>query len=1060
MPFFPTSSPKLGQILTSPLRRKLWQWEQENGSARIPINTPAMHSGPISNVVQDKSVDELDTSGATASTGVMDEQAALVGDTSLTIGTLVEMSLTGQQSSPTLAVCVGRVGPYSLLCNNKGQVALDLMPFSAFTYRDFVNPKVCKDFSDTIPRDILLTHRPRTFFDLPNATLTGLASPIVRALRHFAVQTDLIFRQNANVMDGLLELIAHPAKHTYRLLTSIAEDVYKDHYQKNGVYSPEALYNLHLNLISGDIHAQPLVAPSALYTNTHFYEIPPISSLRDIETVRRQVAQYMNTQRGLQQKTPGSEIQALAFRAGKYGQFHSFIMTAAKRIDAYRAGNEFFEGAPDLKDEHLVFVRVIEMWAGYEKFSSRSKLHMLGPMILRAIGRYQHIFNLSHSAGWQFLKEIGWIPRWEVRSRYRTLPPMVHPVPGGGFSRPTDDLDPKKSLTEDIWKGKRKKFDIPAFAIDSTSTEFIDDAISIEPGPENGQTWVHIHVADPTSRISASSSIAKHAEMLPLTVWMSLHHTAMLPYDWVGDLFSLDTNKVAITFSALLSEAGSILQTRVTPSVLGKVIYMTPHETNRAVSSQYNPNESGHRFMVGKMNIERKATRTLVLVEDLSKEELATLRQLDEVARKRRKLLLSRGAILGFPASRQVDGMFLKPNRLFEDGDNENDTWGGDPYIELRMTDSNQPSFDYSPLVHQSMLLGCETAASWCAERNIPIPYVSHQSVKKEKINEVVKKLQQTIYPTMVSGKKPSATEIMTMISMIGWQSIGTEPGRFIFHGQDMYAKVTSPLRRYSDMICHWQIHGWLQQQNIRSFHAESNMKDLIPCLEQEMALCKLDNLPFSKKDLDEVILPMLRVRERLIVQTTRNGNKEIALQALARAWKGEEINVSPLPETFRFEITYHSFAKKMIMGRLDWYEVEAVFGRDEIDGLVEGITPEEVQILLERNGQLKDQEDIIGTKKQDSNSEDANQNTVIEKAVSKREEIDTLVALRSEKIFGLKSLGSPLRFKDLEPGDVLEVQLKDVDVALGNVLVQPLRRVAFARRKDLPKAQRSIHYW
>ena len=1000
------------------------------------MNTPVMQHGPVSNTLQDKSVDEIEDKEGGSPASVMDDNSAVLETSALIPGTLIEKTLVGHQSNPIIAVQVAKIGPYHVLCNTRGQISLELQPYSAFTYRNFITPFEFAPLVGALPKD-LLKYPPNTFFDLPDADTTALTAPVVQKMMDFQKTVDTIYRDNAKKMDSLLSSVAHKTDHRYCKLPELAREVYGNRYHRGDhTYDPAAMYNIHLNLISGDLHAQPIVPPAALYTNEYFYEVPPLSAHADVKHVSSQVASYMNFKKSAALTTVNDqeEQELLEFSISNSGM-GSFVTKAQKRIDAYRRGR-VLEKPTEWTKNDLAFLRVIEMWAGYEMFSNRSKLHMLGPMLLRAVERYQDVFNLSQSVGWYFLKEVGWIPLWEVRARYKTLPPSVGAVPGGGFSRPTDNLDIKENITGDIWAGRRKKWDIPAFAIDSASTEFIDDAVSIEPGNKPSEWWMHVHVADPTSRIHPRSELARHAESLPLTVWMPLHHTSMIPYEWVGDLFSLGEGKICLTFSALLGEDGEILETEVTPGILGETVYMTPDQSNHAVDPNYSPLKDETKFAVGGHDGSEVPTRTLTPAEGLSHEHLKILQRTDEIAAKRKQFLLKHGAVPGFPPKAEVKGMLLDSGN----GNGETDSRSDDPYIELRMSSTSSASPDYSPLVHQSMLTGCEAAAKWCAERNIPIPYLSHKYVKESDYPKVMEKLSSTIYPALSVSRSFSSKLWMALVNMIGWQTLGTTPGRFIFHGQEMYAKVTSPLRRYSDMLCHWQIHGWLKQIDSRSSPALAGSPS-------QASVVDLDKLPFLRDELDDEILPMLRVRERLIMQTTRNGNMEIALQALVRAWKFGE---TQLPDKFRFEVIQYSPARKIVRGRLDWFDIEAYFGRNEIAHVVEGVGLTDVLQMT-----LEEWDDGEEEPKGEEEEEDREPPDMLVQKM--KGQTDTWIL---EK-YGLKELGAHIRFQDLEPGDVLEVELKDVDVALRQVLVRPFKRVKVVKRQlAAESAWRSVNYW
>ncbi|KAJ2903314.1 RNB-domain-containing protein [Zalerion maritima] len=1049
------------------VREKLKQWERENTQEKIPVHTPAMHHGSISNIVQDKSVDELEVKDDFGVSGALEDDSATIRVSALTPGTLVEKTMSGH-TTPILSVMISYVGPYHLLCSMRGQISLELQPYSAFTIKGFINPIKFLPLIEALPPDLAERYQANTLLDLPTQQLMAHAAPVVRQIKDFVEQVDKVYRDHAKTMDALLSKVSDPEKHTYRTLPELATAAFgKAHRRPNGTYSPAALYAVHRTLISGDFGAQPLVPPSALYTNEYYYEVPPRSDLDDIKMVDEQVKKFSMFKKNVTMNEDKEKERVFFLRSGGL-PLVSFLVKARKLIDQSREraarsasgtcipGNSGPGQSTKWTEDDLRILRVLEMWAGYEKFSSRSRLHMLGPMILRAVERYKDVFNLSQSVGWTFLKEVGWIPPWEVRARYKLLPPSVGAIRGGGFSRPTDGVNIEESLSPDFWEGRRKRWDITAFAIDSASTEFIDDAVSLEKAEEPGHWWIHVHVADPASQIQPESAAAKHAQALPLTVWMPFHHTSMLPYEWVGDRFSLGQDKICLTFSSRVDDEGKIVEAKVTPGVLGKVVYMTPNEANRVVQEGYQPKMEEPRFSVGGGTGDRDATRPLTTAEGLDEDDRSTLRILDELARKRKQLGLKLGATPSFPAKAQVEGSLAKRSRSNGDAaaaaaeeNGEADLWSVDPYIELRMTNSNAASSDYSPTVHQSMLVGCEAAARWCADRQIPIPYLSHP-VPQENVSAIVEKLDKTIYPILRAGKQPSPQEWMKMISMIGWQTIGTKPGPFIFHGQEMYAKVTSPLRRYSDMLCHWQIHGWMKME------AESAEKGSSKHL-------KVENLPFSGKKLDGEIIPMLRVRERLIVQATRNGNKEISLQALVRAWKlGETIEgQKEFPKKFRFEVQQYSSQRKMVRGRLDWFGIDACFGREEIGEVVEGDGVSGVAFSRRARGEGSSPVEIPNDDPPENEEDDDDPEEEKEDDDGEEDEEDQPdLEVQKEEEPVIKPPGTPLRFKDLEPGDVLEAELKDVDVALQYVLMRPIKRVHVAERMTTEMAKRNVHYW
>src|SRR5262249_724516 len=135
--------------------------------------------------------------------------------------------------------------------------------------------------------------------------------------------------------------------------------------------------------------------------------------------------------------------------------------------------------AADLKWDGFdrMALRVMEMWAGYRKFSPGSRMQCLGSAVLRAVDRYRESSQLTRAVGWTFLQEIGWLPPWEIQARYSSPFPNVQMVRGGGYVRPSEDS--LECLVDDVFahSGRKDWSGITAYCIDSADAVDIDDAI-------------------------------------------------------------------------------------------------------------------------------------------------------------------------------------------------------------------------------------------------------------------------------------------------------------------------------------------------------------------------------------------------------------------------------------------------------------------------------------------------------------------------------------------------------------------------------------------------------
>lgn len=100
-------------------------------------------------------------------------------------------------------------------------------------------------------------------------------------------------------------------------------------------------------------------------------------------------------------------------------------------------------------------------------------------------------------------------------------------------------------------------------------------------------------------------------------------------------------------------------------------------------------------------------------------------------------------------------------------------------------------------VVREMMLLAGEGAAHFAFENNIAFPYVSQEAPD----------IPQTLPPGL-------AGEFKTVKSMHR-RSVGVTPAAHAGIGIGMYSQVTSPLRRYSDLIAHQQLRAFLDGREL-----------------------------------------------------------------------------------------------------------------------------------------------------------------------------------------------------------------------------------------------------
>ncbi|KAL1903086.1 3'-5' RNA exonuclease complex component [Sporothrix stenoceras] len=661
----------------------------------------------------------------------------------------------------------------------------------------------------------------------------------------------------------------------------------------------------------------------------------------------------------------------------------------------------------------VTIFQFMHLWASSQRFSPASRLHGTGSAILRALDRYSESEFLVMSTGWTFLQEVGWVTPWDISARYKLGLPDIPPLRTGGLQRSLGLLPPPpletastetttssspsstnsssaaalSNLSEDIFAGKRKDWgNVTAFCIDAPEAADIDDGVALERIADSpDEFWVHTHVADPASRIRPGSPLAEQASRMPQTAYLPGHHERMFPDDVVRQQLSLGPGQPCLTFSARVNRKGDVLESKITPGRLGRVVFITPSEVSSIVADteQQAMRDSNiaalaepsaldlpwktSSFSVGtplgekEIDTSSPASRHMTTADELSPDQKADLETLSSLATALRAVRLVNGAmplywprpsvgvsldntsvVIADASARPIgtnDASTVSPsdNKSDNQGDSITATsmmfTSGNPYIRIWYEGADAASAAAaastaagSRLVESIMRLAGEVAANWCHERGIAVPFRGQPDAARHlpRLRELTR---DEIYPALISGKRPSDASLRELRRLLGADDMTAVSVPHVTMGVPRYTKATSPLRRYSDLLVHWQVEGAL-------------LADMEDAKKDNTATAEISSTvgaPFTRLQMEQEILPMLRVRER-ILRTLDNqaGRDQWILQAMVRAWLGEEARVtsradktSEATETtttkpfsnLHMTISHINKRRGVITGRLDWFE-------------------------------------------------------------------------------------------------------------------------------------------
>lgn len=743
---------------------------------------------------------------------------------------------------------------------------------------------------------------------VPREAGTFLVNPMLR----FLEASDETYRKLARQLANVYDIMAHDSEVGYATLEEIAKKVLGQ--CPSDSWPATTLWALHRALTQNEYGFNPERADHRI---TGLFTIRPKTEVNMVEHVRAWMREYQEdliagaaaTAPGVAKKNKGPrKPQHIAgfvrkaravvqqSRKRRTATFSGVIGPSSVKVD-YNATNDKSTYRSVALNEYsfshaeTLIVRVLELWAIKRTIDIHSTLGSLGSMILRATGMYEG-HELGLPTAFMFLQEIGVVEPWSNRIRFE-----------GRLALPGDELEPKTNTLwrkselaatnplEDAMDSLRKDWgNLEVFCIDREAAREIDDGISLERVEDSSSVfWVHIHTANPSAFIAPENAMGLYAAHLTETVYFPEMLFPMLSPAVTQKYFSLAADRPSLTFSAKLTQEGDILDTKITPGTVRNVHHVTPETVQSALSGEgvtTSPSHIGSLTVGGQKPDTPREGHQKNMLQTLSpsqQETLRTLRDLGAAARRKREGL---GAVvLNLPNPEASVYLSESPKTELRPWHTSARFFEGDPIISMQLKpfiEAPDPTlYANQMLVPDLMILAGEIAGQWCRDRSVPVIYrgtlrnpeaPSPEVFRREQIDPAVKKL----------GYTPLAL-VWQYLKIVG-RSISTpHPLKHTILGAEAYVKVTSPLRRYGDLLAHWQIEAALR-------HEAQTGQSLIGNRNESNRF-----LHYSYSQIEDMI-PRISKRERLISTDKALSQQHWILLLLIRAHYFHE---AALPETF-----------------------------------------------------------------------------------------------------------------------------------------------------------------
>lgn len=505
----------------------------------------------------------------------------------------------------------------------------------------------------------------------------------------------------------------------------------------------------------------------------------------------------------------------------------------------------------------------------------RREAHSMCALIYRAIGAYPNM-TLGRKVGRLLFQELGVTAPWAERARnsyHRRLPGLgIWPYQDRLVAAAEASCRDLSAFKDSVQHARKDWGQMPVYCIDDKDTAEIDDGVSIERVTDMpDRAWVHVHIANPAAYISSEHPIAVAAKDIFHSTYSPSRKFHMMPPAFAHNIPSLAADRPVMTVSTLLEADGSVVDIKLSLGVVHNVVRLTHSAVGHAMDSEERVREQAFMIIGGERHARAEDEKASDLVRHALPDLLLMQQFLDhrfwkrlsewpEEERVRRTIAELKSSVW---TSLNEEAVPLFPDRLQH--------WRGDPVIVVQ--GDRFPQLGGDPrnmsVVEHAMLLAGESAAKWCKDRNVPILFhaaTPHPSFPISKLNQ----LKDSEYKIEPAGRLSSAPEPHWGLSM--WQ----------------YAKVTSPIRRFTDLVNQWQIQAYLEA--ISGVPQDGD---------DEQSLDPLRKLPFTHQQIEDMVSPF-SVTGNFLKRVGPQAMEHWICQAFFRAFHFKEAD---LPEVWDFMV-------------------------------------------------------------------------------------------------------------------------------------------------------------
>lgn len=421
----------------------------------------------------------------------------------------------------------------------------------------------------------------------------------------------------------------------------------------------------------------------------------------------------------------------------------------------------------------------------------------------------------------RLLTDLGLFSPWTdagssaSRFELRAHQPIIKPLRAPPY--PPEPLGPQDFYAGDPLEALRYDFgDMPVYVIDDASAAELDDGVSIETIPsEPDNHWVHVHVADPTALLPPTHVHAYRARELSESSY-SVHGTSyMLPPSTfnrfsLGHTLAAKESQRVMTFSFKVDMAGDLLDHKVRAAIVKNIHVLTYDAVDATLGLPSSaptfpfqiPDPSPPFFPP----IEQSYVHELELLHKVSSRMIANRAKLPifNISTPTSEVRFTHPLSPNLPSPLQE----TDPSTMRQFG-----LYSGFPDMSYSVTSAESILKGARAIVSELMKAAGRVASRFGVETGTPL-LRRHGSKPFGPDPAAIERLIASRDEFgMVDYFEASKTSVVlpravSTLAPKGHWALGVPDG-------EGYVRVTSPLRRYADLVAHWQIkHTLLANSN------------------------------------------------------------------------------------------------------------------------------------------------------------------------------------------------------------------------------------------------------